>query len=335
AEEASDSEAIGANELVLLKVVREVLRHDRECGPVALLAVLGGSSGDPLLPGLAKITDSQEQLEHWYASEAATDGRDRPSLLGYVIPRTRTLTAMASIPGMCKKNPHADMESDAQRVMEEYTQQGGGSGAGGGGGAEGKASEPSMQGSAVEEHVESASEMLAREALAEVLEILADLSLYLGHLATHSATTAEAFGSKAKDTAIMAVEVLSHVYYSQAVSGLMNPRYVGSKKGLKDALTSEEAKRYQWLWDLSVPLCRILANLTSDNVSVISAIHEAGGTPYILSQSGFTYWAPTSREWAVVAVRNMCEGSSEVREAIEKMEKIQTEQAVGTGEGKK
>lgn len=53
-------------------------------------------------------------------------------------------------------------------------------------------------------------------------------------------------------------------------------------------------------------LMRIVANLCYENPAAQDAVHDEGALPALLSAFGLDESSPYLREWAILAVRNVC-----------------------------
>jgi len=56
-------------------------------------------------------------------------------------------------------------------------------------------------------------------------------------------------------------------------------------------------------------------------------IHDTGGVFLILNHCQADASSPLAREWALWAIRNICEGSKEAREAISELQKLGVEKS--------
>lgn len=69
-------------------------------------------------------------------------------------------------------------------------------------------------------------------------------------------------------------------------------------------------------------LIRLLGNLCYRNSKVQNQIHELGGIPLILNCCNIDDKHPFLQQWALFAIRNLCEGNTAIQKEIAKLEKL-------------
>eukprot|EP00890_Picochlorum_soloecismus_P004557 jgi/Picsp_1/5101/NSC_02464-R1_protein len=71
----------------------------------------------------------------------------------------------------------------------------------------------------------------------------------------------------------------------------------------------------------------VIANMSHRRKDIQALIHGTGGVYLILNHCQADVSSPLAREWALWAIRNICEGSKEAREAIGELQKLGVEQS--------
>jgi ataxin-10 len=69
----------------------------------------------------------------------------------------------------------------------------------------------------------------------------------------------------------------------------------------------------------------VIANMSHRRKDIQELIHGTGGVFLILNYCQADISSPLAREWALWAIRNICEGSKEAREAIAELQKLGVE----------